>query len=113
MQWTPSNCIVGRAAQLEQFRNTTCTIIRNKQLLNDGISQSELDDLRSRVAYKINKNDSNAKYELLCDGKQQHVSPREVAALIFKKIHCKLYCFLYCFFHSLQLFVTFFFLSNC
>lgn len=86
VQWTPASCIVGRAAQLEQFRYTACTVVRNKQLLNDNISQLEFDSLKKEIAYKINKTDTKIKYELLHEGKQNHITPREIAGFIFKKI---------------------------
>lgn len=89
VQWTPTTCVVGQAAQLEHFKNEMNTIMRNKQLLNDSISDEELQYLKSHVPYRINKTDKVVKYELLFEGKQHQVLPSEILASIMKKLHCK------------------------
>lgn len=89
VQWTTTSCIVGRTAELELFRNSSNTIVRNKQLLKNNVTDDELDYLRSSVPYKINRVNGIIKYEVLLDGKQHHINPIEIATWIFKKIFCK------------------------
>lgn len=104
VQWTPSQSLVGRSAIMEQFRNMTSTINRSKQvraqfrdvlvlfcfqLLNDEITEEELEGLRNGVPFKIHKVKNQIKYEILYEGKQHQVSVKEIILAVFKKIHCK------------------------
>ncbi|KAL0281213.1 UNVERIFIED_CONTAM: hypothetical protein PYX00_002268 [Menopon gallinae] len=87
VQWTPSTCVVGQAAQVEHFKNEMNTVVRNKQLLNDSISDEELQYLKSHVPYRINKTEKHVKYEILFEGKQHHVLPSEILSNVIKKIY--------------------------
>ncbi|XP_053718909.1 heat shock 70 kDa protein 14 [Synchiropus splendidus] len=78
--------IVGIAAKQGRVRNAANTIVKVKQVLGRSFDDSQTQSHKSETKCQVVSKDNKPYYEITAGEKQQHVSPVDVAKLIFHKM---------------------------